>query len=275
MMNYTEVSIDVPNQIILEELMAILSDADYEGFEEKESKLLAYIPVNRFDAAVLNNVLSAYNVTYSLQEIAQQNWNAQWEESFEPVIVDDFCVVRADFHKPLHTTVHEIIITPKMSFGTGHHATTFLMMRNMRHVDFNGKKVFDFGTGTGILAILAEKLGASQVVAIDNDEWSFLNAKENTVRNSSQHIQLQQGSIGDVSDNDFGIILANINRHILLHYMQDMYNRLTANGCLLMSGLLIDDETIIIQAAEKVGFNTAKVEVLNNWISVMCVKHTF
>jgi ribosomal protein L11 methyltransferase len=165
-------------------LIAQLADAAYEGFEEKDKSLDAFISQNNFDTTLLNEISFKYQAAYTLEKMAEINWNQVWESNFEPVIVDDYVAVRADFHKPITTTTFEIVITPKMSFGTGHHATTYMMIELMRYVDFKGKSVLDFGTGTGILSILAEKSGATEVHAIDNDDWSITNAGENCTKNT-------------------------------------------------------------------------------------------
>src|ERR1044072_3048729 len=168
-MQYKQVTIDVktPEQSGL--LVALLGNMGFDGFEEQEDKLMAYIPVDDFDNASLEELLAAQSLSYIINDIAEQNWNAVWEESFQPVIVPGFCTVRAHFHDVAIDTPYEVVITPQMSFGTGHHATTMLMMMQMQGLSFKGKKGSDFGAGTGILAILAEKLGANEVTAIDND----------------------------------------------------------------------------------------------------------
>ncbi|MBK6935571.1 MAG: 50S ribosomal protein L11 methyltransferase [Chitinophagaceae bacterium] len=160
-------------------LIAQLSEAGFDGFEEGENLLKAFIPENDYNKFLLKELTYKYRLQYAEQVIPEQNWNALWESNFQPVVVDDFVGVRACFHEPISSVEYEIGITPKMSFGTGHHATTYMMMQQMRNIPFLGKSVFDFGTGTGVLAILAEKLGAASVFAIDNDDWSIENAREN------------------------------------------------------------------------------------------------
>jgi ribosomal protein L11 methyltransferase len=156
-----------------EVLIALLTEIGYEGFEQEEALLKAFINKDAFDRAALEALLGEYGVEYEEQEIGERNWNAEWEANFQPVVVDGFCAVRAHFHPPMPEVEHELVITPKMSFGTGHHATTYMMLQAMRGIDLRGKRVLDFGTGTGVLAILAERLGAAEVVAIDNDDWSI------------------------------------------------------------------------------------------------------
>ena len=165
-------------------LIAQLSEIGFNGFEEEENNLKAFVPIYDFVEAAVNEIAASHHLSFYKSTIEETNWNAVWESNFQPVIVDNFVGIRADFHEPIMGVEHEIVITPKMSFGTGHHATTFMMIQQMREIDFTGKSVFDFGTGTGILAILAEKLGADKVFAVDYDEWSIENAKENLEKNN-------------------------------------------------------------------------------------------
>ncbi len=252
--------------------MAQLTEFGFEGFEENDEALLAYIREPVYDEPAVQRFLNEGEIRYRREIVEEQNWNAQWEENFQPVIVDGFCTIRADFHNISVNTPMEIVITPKMSFGTGHHATTQLMMQLMKDMELSQKKVLDFGTGTGILAILAEKLGARQVLAIDNDEWSFENAMENVKKNDCKNISLQLGSIEDCGNDKFDIILANINRHILLNTMPFLYSSLNKGGYLLMSGLLKDDETIIVDKAAEEHFKLLLKCEKNNWIALLFEK---
>ncbi|MGN6476344.1 MAG: 50S ribosomal protein L11 methyltransferase [Flavipsychrobacter sp.] len=267
-MQYFKTTFFTINASVREILIARLANEGFEGFEETDERLDAYIPLSAYNAETISLVAGEYNTPYETEVIGQQNWNHEWEKNFNPVVVDDFCTIRADFHDIDVRTIHEIVITPKMTFGTGHHATTQLMVKMMRDLDFAGSKVFDFGTGTGILAILAEKLGAEYVEAIDNDTWSYENSIENLQRNHCKHVHIKAGSIENVEDTDFNIILANINRHILLQYMSDMYSLLKAGGTILMSGLLKEDRVLITDAATNAGFKEDKYEELNNWIAL-------
>jgi ribosomal protein L11 methyltransferase len=253
-------------------LIAMLSEAGYEGFEETGDTLLAYIIEPLFDAAQLKEIADTVQVSFQQEIVEAQNWNAVWESNFQPVVVDDFCTVRAHFHDIKPTTLYDIVITPKMSFGTGHHATTRLMMMLMRQIPFGGKTVLDFGTGTGILAILASFLGAKHIEAIDNDEWSVENAQENIERNNCKNISTSLGSLENIGPVKYDIILANINRHILLHYMGALFGRLQQGGTILMSGLLTDDEQIIRDAATAVGFRYGETRELSNWIAIIFTK---
>ncbi|HEY9363565.1 MAG TPA: 50S ribosomal protein L11 methyltransferase [Chitinophagaceae bacterium] len=246
-------------------LIALLSDADYYGFEENEQTLKAFIYKNDFDEAIIKNICDQFSVSFSKKIVQQKNWNEEWETNFQPVVVDDFVAIRADFHRPVAGVQHEIIITPKMSFGTGHHATTFLMIQQMRELSFKGKKVLDFGTGTGILAIVAEKCGASSVTAIDNDEWSIANAKENVKNNSCKNISILQAST-PVSGNTYDIILANINKLVILEYLQSLIQLLPIEGIILLSGLLQQDKEQVMNEALKNNLVPVNFKEKDNWI---------
>lgn len=271
-MRYVQCTFQIKDAGLREVFIALLSEEGYDIFEETDDTLLACIDEEQFTATVAKDIAGQYKVEYSTDTIEQQNWNATWEQSFEPVRVDDFCLIRADFHKPADGVAHEIIVTPKMSFGTGHHATTQLMIEQMRDMEVTGKVVLDFGSGTGVLAILAGMLGGSSITAIDNDEWAYENAIENTERNNATGIKVLQGSLEVVANEQYDIILANINRHILLQYMSAMYNQLNDDGRLLISGILIEDEPVLEQAAEAAGFKLLVKKSKNNWSSILFKK---
>lgn len=253
-------------------MIALLSEEGYDGFEETDSGVRAYVGEGTFNSDQLTESLEPLGLNWTTRSIEKTNWNKEWEQNFQPVIVEDFCTVRADFHDIRIDTPYEIVITPKMSFGTGHHSTTQLMMRMMRDIDFKDRSVLDFGAGTGILAILAAMLGAQTVTAIDNDEWCYENAMENVQRNAAAQVEVALGTLEDVQQNNFDIILANINRHILLQYMPMLYGKIKEGGHILMSGLLIEDEAIIKQSATECGFRLKTMEVLNNWIAILFAK---
>ncbi|PQJ11398.1 50S ribosomal protein L11 methyltransferase [Flavipsychrobacter stenotrophus] len=263
-MNYVEVTINNIDEDQQEILVAQLSDAGYEGFVQSADSLQAYIDEPTYDATELKEITG--DSFFETKIIPKQNWNEVWESNFEPVIVEDFCTIRADFHDIEVTTPYEIIITPKMSFGTGHHATTQLVMMAMKHMDIAGKTVFDFGTGTGVLAIMAEKLGAASVFGIDNDEWSVENALENLGRNNSTRITVEQNNTDLLPQAQYDIILANINRHILLQYMPQLATCTVKDGIVLMSGLLTSDKDIITATAGAQGLELFDYQELNNWI---------
>ncbi|MEC5146644.1 50S ribosomal protein L11 methyltransferase [Chitinophaga sp. 212800010-3] len=250
-------------------LIAHLSELGYEGFEEQTDALIAYIPETDFDETVLQETLQPYGVAYTKETIQPVNWNEVWESNFQPVRVDDFCGIRAAFHAPFDPApVYEIVITPKMAFGTGHHATTSSMIRLMKDLAIEGKRVFDFGTGTGILAILAEMMGAAEVEAIDNDEWAVNNTLENVAANAMNKVKVWQADNLDAITGKYDILLANINYNILLRFMGDMRKLVQPGGKLLLSGILPTDEENITEAAVSQGFVKEKRVEKDNWLAL-------
>lgn len=246
-------------------LIAELSDIGFDGFEQGKDFLNACISQDSYIEHELKTIVDRYRLPYTIELLQPRNWNEEWERSFEPVLVGNFCAIRAAFHPPAKSVEHEVIITPKMSFGTGHHATTFLVIRQMKVVNFRNKKVFDFGTGTGVLAILAEKLGADFIEAIDNDDWSIANARENIANNGCGKIQLENA--GEISSNhQYDIILANINKHVILEKLPSMAKHLNQQGVLIISGLLIQDEQDIAEAALKEQLIVKTQSQKHDWI---------
>ncbi|MBC7946589.1 MAG: 50S ribosomal protein L11 methyltransferase [Chitinophagaceae bacterium] len=271
MSNYTEITF---NNISSEQssiLVANLSEEGYEGFEESEDELKAYIPTKNFDVTIANRIATEVNSRFTTNQIGDVNWNELWESNFQPVVVDDFVGIRADFHYPNEKVEFEIVVTPKMSFGTGHHATTYMMVQQMREIAFEKKSVLDFGTGTGILAILAEKLGADQVVAIDHDEWSILNAKENIERNSCSKIELLKAESIDRLGK-FDIILANINKNVIIDNSAALGRQLSPGGILLLSGLLPEDEYDVFHILDAYSLHLIQRVVRDNWL---CLKLSY
>jgi len=254
-------------------LIALLSEINYEGFEEEGDLLKAYIPSRLYNDTDLRNLVSAHQLSFTLMELENKNWNQLWESNFHPVTINHpvadkpWVGIRAEFHQPLNNVEHEIIITPRMSFGTGHHVTTLMMIQMMSEVNFKEKSVLDFGTGTGILAILAERLGASQVAAMDNDFQSIKNASENFISNSCKKIKLSQASSAQGS-NCYDIILSNIVKGVIVGNLGAFSRQLAKNGELLLSGLLEQDEDIIVKSAEKNGLILNKKMSKGNWLSL-------
>ena len=246
-------------------LIAELMMAGFEGIEEADFELKAFIQEHEFDEILLVDIKSKYSFDFTISKIASQNWNALWESNFEPVIVDDFVGIRASFHKHIAAVAYEIVITPKMSFGTGHHATTYMMVQQMCSLDFKNKTVFDFGTGTGILAILAEKMGAASVFAIDNDEWSIFNFEENIQTNQCNRIEFKKTEAIDQTK-QYDIILANINKNVIIDNLQALFTIMKPDSILLLSGLLTSDEKDICEAANKFSLQQIVLIERNNWI---------
>ncbi len=274
MSNYIHLKLTHPEKEILEIFIALLSEQGFEGFEENPQQLSAFIPEEQWDGQAVATLADTYKATYTTESIPRRNWNEEWEKNFEPVIVGQFCAVRAHFHAPIKNVAYEIIITPKMSFGTGHHATTYMMIQYMEQFDFVGKSVLDFGTGTGILAILAAMKGAAQVLAIDNDDWSIENAAENIAVNRdredappAQNIVLEKAdSLEKIAV--FNIILANINKHVLLAKMGAIQQHLTPGGVIIMSGLLAGDRADIEKSANSNGLKIVDEKQQQTWIAL-------
>lgn len=266
-MNHIQLSITATEEQ-QEQLIAELSELDCVGFEQEGNTLIAYFDEGAFRSYEILQTIRDYEFTQAL--VASKNWNEEWEKGFEPVIVDDFCAVRASFHQAIKDIPHQIIITPKMSFGTGHHATTYMMIQQMKELDFKDKAVFDFGTGTGVLAILAEKLGAKSVVAIDNDKWSVDNALENMENNLCSRINLYESAVIP-SQEKFDVILANINRNIILEYLPALKEALNPTGYIVFSGLLNTDGPTIVEACKAASLHLLKQSERTNWISLVFV----
>ncbi len=265
---YTLIHISTTEKWQQEILIAALSEMGFEGFEEVGHTVLkAFIPASAYEPGAVKELLDAQQLSFTESVIEPENWNATWESNFQPVAVEGFCTVRAGFHPPATDTPYEVIITPKMSFGTGHHATTYMMMQAMQQIDFSNKKVLDFGTGTGILAILAEKLGADEVTAIDNDDWCIENATENIAVNSCSRISLYKDTHpGNAQTYD--IILANINKNVLLNTITQQKALLAVNGIIVMSGLLHADADVIIKAASAAGLALRRKWEKGDWIAL-------
>lgn len=220
---------------------------DIEGLEELEHEIKVYVKAeNCLEMEEhLENIILMSDISFIKEPLEERNWNEDWERNFEPVRIDGLAVVRASFHAPQEGVHHDIVIDPKMSFGTGHHATTRQMMQMMGRLPISGKKVLDVGSGTGILSILAVKMGAAEVVSVDNDEWCYNNHLENNALNSlSSEVML--GGLEDVADKDFDLILANIQRNYLLENMEALVAHLKQDGFLMISGLLIEDEVDLL-----------------------------
>ena len=266
--DFIEITFSQLNETDTDILVALLTAAGFEGFDESGNELKAYISKEAFNEPTVKEIAEPYSLSYQTKEIASQNWNAVWESNFEPVVIDDFVAVRAHFHQPIAGVQYEIVITPKMSFGTGHHATTTMMIQQMRNLDFTDKTVFDFGTGTGILSILAEKSSAKKILAVDNDMWSIENSKENIEKNNCNKIDLELRDDANTSGS-FDIILANINRNVILDNIDSLYSQIKEGGYLLLSGLLAEDENDILDKTNQ--YQLLHINTLHRlqWISLL------
>ena len=255
------------NEIII----AVLSDLPFDTFEETTTGVKAFMPENDWNDSVeeqLTEFSQIFDFSFEKTFIPYQNWNVIWESNFQPIKVDDFVGLRADFHPPTEGVVFDLVINPKMAFGTGHHETTYMVMELMRDVDFLGKKVLDYGCGTGILAILASKLGATDIEAVDIEEASYENTLENSVINDVHNIKSFCGRLDIIPSSDFDVILANINRNVILYSLSDLKRRLNKGGIILISGFLKQDEQILLDATVKEGFQHIETKHRGNWLSM-------
>ncbi len=269
-MEYTELNCSLPEGEghYAELIMAALGELGFESFVETDEGLQAYIKSQAFDTSMLNNASlwpEGANPEYSWQTIEEQNWNAVWESNFEAVTIDKRCRVRAPFHEKDAEIEFDILIEPKMSFGTAHHETTAQMMSLLLQTDVEGKTLLDMGCGTAVLAILAAMKGASQITAIDNDDWAYRNALENVERNNLPLINVYQGDASMLKGQKFDIILANINRNILLNDMEQYRDSLTPGGTLMMSGFYTEDVDVITAKAKELGFKKTGQTERNKW----------
>lgn len=249
-------------------LMAEMAELNFEGFIETDEGFEAYLPVSDFDEKALLELLANYGLgeqDIQIKEVAQENWNAAWESSFEPVCIGKELRVRAPFHAPDPSYALELLIQPKTSFGTGHHETTYTIMELMLKTDMKGKSVFDYGSGTGILAILASKLGAEPIFANDIDDWAAENIYENTTLNACDAFEFVQGDLSVAAGKSFDLILANINKNILLASFEDLRPLLKSDGTLFISGFYESDLPDLLQKAQSCGFTFTDQTSRNQW----------
>lgn len=266
MSNYIRIDIHPTSQEQLDILVAELSEMNFYAFEETGGMLSAFSAEQNFREDIIRIFLEEKGLGYSKMVIPHVNWNQKWESEFSPVIVENFAGIRASFHPPILNVRHEIIITPKMSFGTGHHATTFLMIQQIGKSDLTNKKVLDFGTGTGILAILAKKIGAREVVAIDNDEICIQNAKENTKINHTEIELINSDNFKGFGT--FDIILANINLNTIVENLGELKKSTHNQSEVIISGCLQSDEHELISRFSGFGFNYESILLKEGWISI-------
>jgi ribosomal protein L11 methyltransferase len=258
-------------------LQAEISEAGFDTFMEIENGFEAYAEQENFNKETLHEIQHRYNqvtpITFYQDKIEKRNWNEEWEKNYEPVIVDDTLIIRAAFHQPTKQYPYDIIVTPKMSFGTGHHQTTHLMVKNQLEMDHKNKIVMDAGCGTAVLAIMASKLGAKKIEAFDIDEWSVPNGRENVQVNGCNNINIRQGKISDLTfEDDFDIILANINKNILLEEMHQYAAYLKPGGLLLLSGFYEKDIPDLLKKAGQYKLAQLKFHERENWVSLLLKK---
>jgi ribosomal protein L11 methyltransferase len=273
--SYIEYKFQVaPLQPASDILIAELGEVGFESFVENETGVLAYIQKQDWSIHILDGISIIDNpnfkITHTSQEIEQENWNATWEENFEPILVDDICMIRAPFHEK-STADYDIVIEPKMSFGTGHHETTHMMVQHLLELDLEGSTVLDMGSGTGVLAILSALRGATVIDAIDIDNWCYLNAKENVERNNVNFITVHEGDASLLKHQKYDLIIANINRNILLADIPKYVSCLKQGAVLLLSGFYLDDLPRVNEKCIEQGLQFEKNLEKNNWVAAKYV----
>jgi len=259
-------------------LMAEIAEAGFDTFMETEKGFEAYAEAENFNSNLIIAIKEKYGhvspLIFFQDKVQKQNWNEDWEKNVEPIFVEDQCLVRAAFHKIDKKYLYEIIITPKMSFGTGHHQTTYLMLKNQMRIDHQNKLVMDAGCGTAILSIMAAKLGAQKIEAFDIDEWSVVNGQENAEINGCNNIRIRQGKITELKfDRQFGLILANINLNILLDEMKYYSNELMMGGHLLLSGFYERDIAVLKEEGLKFGLHEINRDTREQWACLLLQKN--
>jgi ribosomal protein L11 methyltransferase len=276
-MNYYACSFTNPeNENLKDMFMELLGEIGFDSFMDTDEGFEAYCQEPDLDDNELNDIMQMEqfaNVKLLKKElIPDQDWNATWEASYEPVIINEFCRIRAPFHKVEGSYKYDLIIEPKMSFGTAHHETTSQIIELMLQSDFTGLNLLDMGSGTGVLAILAKKLGSATTVAIDNDEWAYRNALDNIRLNNENDIIVELGDANSLNDRQFDIILANINRNILLRDMKEYVKCLVDGGKIFFSGFYEEELVLIAKEAERLGLRYSNHVTKNNWTAAVFVK---
>lgn len=269
---YTEVVFQTVSEEEADLLTALMLDLGFEGFSLEGGSFSAFIGAGEYDECRLEETVRkgpfVSAPAFRTRPLQDRNWNEEWEKSYEPVVVAGRCLIRAPFHQPVEGIEFDLVIEPKMSFGTAHHETTSLMIGWLLDEDVRRKRVLDMGCGTGVLAILAARMGAGEVVAIDPDEWAFRNAKENCERNNETRITVIRGDAGDIPARHFDLILANINRNVLLEQIPGYARVMACGGGLFLSGFYEEDLEAILRAAESSGFRHAGSRSQNRWMAV-------
>lgn len=264
-----------PKEIGSDILLAELEDTAFESFEETENGLSAYVQQSLLTDAILAGVSildnPEFSISYEIEKIETVNWNEEWEKNFSPIQVREDCYIRAPFHETKNAK-YEIVIEPKMSFGTGHHQTTHMMLEHLLDTDLANKKTLDMGCGTAVLAILAEMKGAKQIDAIDIDNWCYLNSLENVERNNCSQIAVYEGDVSLLEDKKYDVIIANINRNILLNDMQAYAACLDKGGLLFLSGFYQEDIPVIDESCVSNGLKLEKQLEKDNWVALKYIK---
>lgn len=274
-MNYIEVKVSIPEgkESMSEILIAFMAEQGFESFSEDKAHLLAYITEDLYEPKNTGMLMNAYGLKFTTKLIPQQNWNEEWEKNFDPTIVENLLTIKAPFHNQNFNTQHTIIIEPKMSFGTGHHATTWMMCKLMAEFDFAESSVLDYGCGTGILAIYSSLLGASDIIAIDIDEWAYENTIENAERNKVSGITAIRGDIKMVPERKYDFIFANINLNVLKKDIPILSKRMNKGSIIFFSGFLNNELPQIVKACSDNGLLFAKELQKDNWTACIFNKN--
>jgi ribosomal protein L11 methyltransferase len=263
------------DQEFIDVLIAELFEAGFDSFQEFDDGFEGSCEHAKFDEQKVEVLFKQFpNVAFTIKEQEKINWNEEWEKNYDPIVVGDRCIVRASFHQPQPQFEYEIIVTPKMSFGTGHHATTYQVLAYQMDLDHQGKKVLDVGTGTGILVIMAEKKGASSLTATDIDNWCIENSEENFALNDVKDVVLIKGQISEVGQSDFDIIIANINKNVLLEQISEYASRLKENGQLILSGFYEADISDLLEESKKNSLTKIHSTTKDNWAMLALEKRS-
>ncbi|WP_304403701.1 50S ribosomal protein L11 methyltransferase [Muribaculum intestinale] len=276
MNDYTEVRLDLNpcTETHTDILAAMLAEAGYESFVPDSTGLTAYIRKEDFSPMALDHVIREFPMDTAISPshsvVEGQDWNAEWEKNyFKPIVIDNLCAIHSSFHKDVPVCKYDILIDPKMAFGTGHHATTTLILRRLLAMDLSGRKVVDMGTGTGILAILADMRGAAKIDAVEIDEFAYENAKENVKLNNASHIALHHGDASTLATiRDIDLFIANINRNIITADLAAYADTLSPGASVVLSGFYEEDIPVIMKTAETLGLKYADHTVLDRWASL-------
>ena len=261
--------------VLIDVLIAELFEVGFDSFQEFEDGFEGSCEQEKFEQEKVEVLFNQFpNVSFTIKEQEKINWNEEWEKNYDPIIVGDKCIVRASFHQPQPSFQYEIIVTPKMSFGTGHHATTYQVLDYQMELDHTNKRVLDVGTGTGILAIMAAKRGAKELVATDIDDWCIENSEENFALNSVMDVRLIKGQIDEVNEGEFDIVIANINKNVLLDQIGEYASRLRENGQLILSGFYENDIDDLVVEAENHQLKKLKATTRDNWAMLALEKRS-
>ncbi|MEO1253811.1 MAG: 50S ribosomal protein L11 methyltransferase [Bacteroidota bacterium] len=273
-MNFVTIKVSC-QQDLIDLLISELFEIDFDSFQELADGFEGSCEEKVFSEEKTNTILSQYpDVTFEVKEQEKINWNEEWEKNYDPIIIEDKCIVRASFHKSQPQFEYEIIITPKMSFGTGHHATTYQVLDYQMRLDHTEKKVLDVGTGTGVLTIMAHKRGASKLVATDIDDWCVENSTENFALNKVKDAQIIQGQIDKVEEKEFDLIIANINKNVLLDQIGRYSERIKQEGELILSGFYEDDIHDLISIGNEYQLEKKIHTVRDRWAMLVFIKHS-